>query len=266
MSNLAKRVLSALVFVPVVLYIAYLGGIPLRLLVALVVILAGYEFYRMANLSRIDIIVGILVSTASYLSFLFFSFEKGFLVFISIIMATGLYALFTIKDIKGSSTRISYLFCGAIYVGIFPSFIVHIRDYDSQNGFYCFLTYIAIIWLSDTFAYFVGRAIGRHKLYEKVSPKKTIEGSIGGVFGGVLAVYIVALLFGRSPSLNMVFLAGVLMNLIGQAGDLFESVFKRDFGLKDSGQLIPGHGGMLDRIDSIIFSAPFMYLIIRFLI
>jgi phosphatidate cytidylyltransferase len=99
-----------------------------------------------------------------------------------------------------------------------------------------------------------------------ISPKKTIEGSLGGVVGGILGVYIVSLIFKKSPSMNFVLLVGVLVNLIGQAGDLFESMFKRDKGIKDSGNLIPGHGGMLDRVDAIIFSAPIMYLILRFIL
>lgn len=115
---------------------------------------------------------------------------------------------------------------------------------------------LSLVWSGDTGAYFVGRAIGRHKLYPKVSPKKTIEGALGGLVASVAAAVIVA--WGWIPELDLVHagLIGLLGGFSAQVGDLVESLLKRSAGVKDSGTLLPGHGGMLDRVDGVIFAFP----------
>ncbi len=266
MGNFLKRLISALVLLPPVIYLIYLGGIYINLLVGLVVMLCSIEYYRMTGFVKSSLFVAVFFSAAAYSGLAFFAPENGFFVITAVLILSGLYALFTIREIKGSSSRAAYLYSGIIYTGVFPAFIPLIRTYDPENGFYYLFTFLAVIWLSDTFAYFTGKSLGRHKLYEIVSPKKTIEGSVGGLLGGIAGVYIIALFFGKSPSPVFVVLSGIVVNLVGQAGDLFESMFKRDAGIKDSGNLIPGHGGMLDRVDAIIFSAPVMYLVIRFVL
>ncbi|MCX7958129.1 MAG: phosphatidate cytidylyltransferase [Deltaproteobacteria bacterium] len=266
MGDFIKRLLSALLLLPPVLFLIYKGGIYINLIVGLVVVLCSIEYYRMLGFEKLSLIISVCLSLAAYSGLVFSNENDAVFIIIPVFILAGLYVLFTIKDIKGSALRVSYLFTGIIYTGIFPAFIPFIRNHDSEKGFYNLLTFLAVIWLSDTFAYFIGKSLGRHKLYEIVSPKKTIEGSLGGIAGGIAGVYIIALFFGKCPSLPFVLLAGVVVNLAGQAGDLFESMFKRDAGIKDSGNLIPGHGGMLDRVDAIIFSAPVMYLILRFLL
>ncbi len=265
MGNLAKRVISALILLPPVLYIIYKGYVFIDILVSLVVLLCGLEFYKMFRFKSGEIIFALIFTLLAYFGLSCFV-DISIFILTGVFVCAGLYVLFSLKEINGSSAKASYLFLGIFYTGIFPAFIPLIRKFDAENGFYYLLSFLAVIWLSDTFAYFVGRSIGRHKLYEMVSPKKTIEGSIAGILGGILGVYIIALFFGKYPSSLFVLLVGVFVNLIGQAGDLFESMFKRDAGIKDSGNLIPGHGGMLDRVDAIIFAAPVMYIVIRFIL
>ncbi|MGG7036868.1 MAG: phosphatidate cytidylyltransferase [Flavobacterium sp.] len=123
---------------------------------------------------------------------------------------------------------------------------------------------LVIIWTNDTFAYLVGRAIGKHKLFEKVSPKKTIEGFMGGVIFSVISGIIVATAYIKEPVLKWVAIA-VIVCVFGTLGDLIESKFKRNANVKDSGAIMPGHGGFLDRLDSIIFASPFVYLFYQIL-
>ncbi len=118
-----------------------------------------------------------------------------------------------------------------------------------------------LIWTNDTFAYIVGKSIGKHKLLEKISPKKTIEGFIGGIIFTVLASYIIAKYYIQIKEVNTFIwiIIALIVSIFGTIGDLIESKFKRIAGVKDSGKIMPGHGGVLDRLDSIIFAAPIVY-------
>jgi phosphatidate cytidylyltransferase len=121
-----------------------------------------------------------------------------------------------------------------------------------------------LIWTNDTFAYIVGKSIGKHKLYEKISPKKTIEGFIGGVLFSIIAGYFISKYYTESAIVIWLIIAAIVA-VFGTIGDLIESKFKRIAGVKDSGKIMPGHGGVLDRLDSIIFAAPFVYLFYKIL-
>jgi len=124
------------------------------------------------------------------------------------------------------------------------------------------LSIFIIIWASDTFAYLVGKNLGKHKLAEKISPKKTIEGVLGGLLGSLITAYIIYLISGSELmlKLNEFFILSIIIVIFGTLGDLLESRFKRLANVKDSGNIIPGHGGILDRLDSFIFSVPFVYI------
>ena len=152
---------------------------------------------------------------------------------------------------------------GFFYCAIFPALAV--RTLTLPNGSAWLLGLMAIVFSGDTFAYLAGRFFGKTKLLEPVSPKKTIEGSIGGLFGSALAGFLIArFFFPEIAPLSMVLMA-LVTGLFAQVGDLFESLLKRIAEVKDSGSIMPGHGGILDRIDGILFAAPIYYVLAHFL-
>ncbi|HEU0264987.1 MAG TPA: phosphatidate cytidylyltransferase, partial [Geobacterales bacterium] len=146
---------------------------------------------------------------------------------------------------------------GVCYVPLLLSHLVLLRAL-SDGVLWIFLM-MTVVMSSDTAAYYVGSAIGRHKLYPAVSPNKSVEGAMGGLAGSVVGALIFRTLFFPSLPLGHLLLVALILGLLAQTGDLFESLLKRSFGVKDSGTLIPGHGGVLDRIDSILFAAPAAY-------
>lgn len=123
-----------------------------------------------------------------------------------------------------------------------------------------------MIWCNDTFAYICGKLLGKHKLYEKISPKKTIEGFIGGLIFTQIAAFVIFKQTNIEASLPFWMLIGLGISIIGTLGDLVESKYKRQASIKDSGSIMPGHGGILDRLDSILFAAPFLFLIYKIVI
>jgi phosphatidate cytidylyltransferase len=148
---------------------------------------------------------------------------------------------------------------GLFYVGGGCIFLTMIPYKDNEFAKYLIMGIFILIWVNDSFAYVVGKTLGRTKLYPSVSPKKTVEGSIGGLVFTLGAAYIMANYEDIVNPVQWVILAGVIV-LTGSLGDLVESKLKRQAGVKDSGAILPGHGGMLDRLDSLIFAAPFAYL------
>lgn len=151
---------------------------------------------------------------------------------------------------------------GFFYCGIFPGLTVHIIG--MVDGDKWLFGLLLIVFAGDTFAYLAGRFFGRHKLLEAVSPKKTIEGSIGGLGGSALAGLVMGLTFLPDRPLWALVLTALVTGLFAQVGDLFESLLKRIADVKDSGAIMPGHGGILDRVDGVLFAAPIYYVLARF--
>jgi phosphatidate cytidylyltransferase len=152
---------------------------------------------------------------------------------------------------------------GLFYVGLFPGFAIGLLGLE--NGVILFFGLLGIVFAGDTFAYFSGRLLGKHKLLEPVSPKKTIEGSIGGLVGSaVMGFCLQHFLLPQLPVVQFVLIAAA-SGAFGQVGDLFESLIKRLADVKDSGRIMPGHGGFLDRLDGVLFAAPVYYVLLHFL-
>lgn len=153
---------------------------------------------------------------------------------------------------------------GVTYIAFFLSFLVLL--YDGRQGIHWVFLLLAVIAAGDTAAYYAGRFLGRHALCPSVSPKKTVEGAIGGLVANVLVAVGYTLLFIPALSVPGAVVFALSVGAVGQAGDLFESEFKRAAGVKDSGGLLPGHGGFLDRIDALLFALPVAYLLKEYLL
>jgi phosphatidate cytidylyltransferase len=164
------------------------------------------------------------------------------------------------ERMDGAADRVGRLLLGALYVGGLFAFIPLIRRFDDGVGWIFLL--LAASWLGDTGAYFAGRAFGRHKLAPVLSPKKTWEGAIGGLLTSMAGAVLFGWLFGLDLSWWGIALLGGLLDVFGVLGDLAESMLKRAFGVKDSGSILPGHGGILDRVDSVLFAGPVLYLVV----
>lgn len=253
---LRTRALSALVLVPLVALVVWRGGVFLALALVLVGLLAWRELVQMLRLkghlpfARLGALLVALFILAAYLlpSALVF----GVLVLALIVSLT--YALF--QEHPEPATDWALTFGGAAYLGLCLGHFLLLRGLP--DGFRWLAVAILATWINDTAAYFVGSLWGRHKLWVRLSPKKTWEGLIGGLAVTVLlGLWPFADWLGLGPGWGA--LLGALVGVVATFGDLAESMWKRQSGLKDSGHLIPGHGGMLDRIDSLLFVVPTVY-------
>lgn len=205
-------------------------------------------------------VAGIIVSlAAALLPVLFYS---GSALYLSAALAVlflsfSIYTLFSFTDIKVAASEAALLFFGVMYIPYLLGYLVLLRS--QPQGFKWILLIMFIVMSCDSAAYFIGCRYGKRRLYPEVSPKKSIEGALGGLAGSLLGALIARLLFFAELSAGDALLAGLLIGTLGQVGDLFESLLKRSCGVKDSGTIFPGHGGILDRLDSILFAAPATY-------
>lgn len=273
-SNLFVRVVSSVVLLPLLIALIVFGSAAVWagfLLVA--AFLGGLEFMKMTNgeeSSATRVLSVVFALIPSVLCYLFagenapFVNEYSWLVviggFSASIWCAFLFNCFRQRVIERVSRVITATLSCSCYVGLLFLFLaLYKRDLgDSANAW--IFTLMAMTWLSDTGAYFTGRAFGKHKLAPILSPKKTVEGALGGFAASLLAAFAAKFIaFPEMSSLWVVLLA-VVANFLAQMGDLSESLIKRSCGVKDSGNIIPGHGGILDRVDALIFSAPWVYL------
>jgi len=172
-------------------------------------------------------------------------------------LAIAVYTLFSFKEIKAAASEAALLFFGQLYIPFLLGYLVLIRN--QPLGWQWILLIMFIVMSGDSAAYFIGCRFGKRKLYQAVSPNKSVEGAIGGVAGSIAGVIAAKFTFFNEISLPDALLAAILIGTISQVGDLFESLLKRSCGVKDSGSIVPGHGGILDRLDSILFAAPVAY-------
>ena len=185
-----------------------------------------------------------------------------FPLFTAAMLSLSLLFLFRLPKITEVHHRLGWIVLGLVYLPFLLGHLMLLRLLTDGRQ-WIFMTLI-VIMSCDTFAYFVGRKIGKRKLYAAVSPNKSIEGGFGGLVGSVFAILIVKLTFLPTLGFFDAVLIGLLLGVMGQLGDLFESLLKRACQVKDSGNIIPGHGGMLDRLDSLLFAFPLVYYIARY--
>jgi len=261
--KLNSRYLGAIVLAPLLIFIL-LGGLPLKLFTMALSICGLYEFYNALKTKEIK-----SIPVISYILLVIYyalnnDFEKMMYILVMVIVIS---LIIPIIDLKYSFVDVAITFLGFIYVVILFSFIPLVnRKVGGQ-----YLVWLIFIgsWLSDTVAYYFGKFFGKHKLCPKVSPKKTIEGSIGGFLGATLGCGLFGIAVSAYvPQVSIIhfFLIGSLCGIMGQFGDLVASSIKRFVGLKDYSNLIPGHGGILDRFDSILFNAVVVFYYLTFVV
>jgi phosphatidate cytidylyltransferase len=257
---LKQRVLSSIVLIPIVLALTYMGGPYFAILVAVVALLAGYEFYHIVQQAgyRPSYVVGLL----SICILLIDAYQPHLQLWrwglAAAVMLSMVWQVLH-KDMQGFLTGWALNLAGALYVGGLCGHMILLRNLPGGLGW--LLLAFAGTWTCDTFAYFVGVYLGKHGFFTHVSPHKTWEGAIGGALAGILATvaggHLLGLTFWQGLLLAIPLVVGITF------GDLAESLIKRQVGVKDSGGLIPGHGGMLDRIDSLMFACVIVYYFVR---
>ena len=262
---LLPRILTALIGIPLVLAVLWLGGAWWLVLLAVVLVLAVMEF---APLRALRPRGGAVLRIAALLAFAIIAagpepvarWTVG--VWAVALLGLGLLPLVRTGMIPSTAvpSEASSVVLGIAYLATPFAVLVRWRlELTPQSV----LAFLIVIWANDIAAYFVGLAIGRHKLAPRVSPGKSWEGAFGGLGGGLLAGLLLARWLGMGRGEAAIW--AVLITIVSQAGDLFESALKRRAGVKDSGRLLPGHGGVLDRFDGILTAAPVGYVLVRLL-
>ena len=259
------RLISGIVLVAAALILLIFGGIPLAVVCLGLSLIGMTELYRACGImtgKKLNplVIVSFICAIAWYAA-LFFGNEKTYLpVLIASLMA--IMCVYVCSYPKYKSEDVISAYFGLIYVAVMLSFIFQTRQLESGK-ILCWLIILSA-WGSDTFAYCTGMLIGKHKMAPVLSPKKSIEGAVGGVVGAAVLGVVYALVFGQPPiEYGIICIFGALISMVG---DLAASAIKRNRGIKDYGTLIPGHGGVLDRFDSIIFTAPVIYYFAYFIL
>lgn len=266
LSNFAQRLLTAVVLIPILVVAMFVETTSWSILAAstLAVFFAADEFLRMAigvdaedralglraafGLAGAGVVIGNTV-LGTYTAMAPTMFAAAMVIATAVLMRK--------RQLPEAGRHLSYALAALVYVPMLGCVWPLLKKELGPEWLFLAL---ALAFLSDTMAYFAGRAFGKHKLYEAVSPKKTVEGAIGGLFGGVIAMVAMGhyWLAPQIPIIHAVVL-GLVGSVLGQSGDLVESMIKRTFKVKDSGNILPGHGGMLDRVDGLLFVAPLVY-------
>ncbi|KOO46584.1 phosphatidate cytidylyltransferase [Priestia koreensis] len=252
-----QRIITAIIAIAIFVPVVYLGGIPFATVIYLAGTVGLYELLRMKKMSIVSV-PGLLSFLLLWLllaphTWLIHAYKME-----GIVVAVLLFLTYSVLT-KNRFTfdEVGFALLSTVYVGMGFCYMLEIRS----GGLVYLLFALFIIWATDSGAYFVGRAVGKKKLWPEISPNKTIEGAVGGV---VCALVVAALFFFFAPldqSLIYLLLIGLVISIFGQIGDLAQSAFKRHYGVKDSGKILPGHGGILDRFDSLLFILPILYFL-----
>ena len=262
------RILTAIVMLAVFVPILWFSEtVVYPIAMAILAGIAAFELVRCLGLHRDPVLLVPAIAIPVALTFFAYFKEDPIGHFSVITIAFFLFAIYLFAVAVFRAGRTTYasvagIMAGGFYVTVAFSSMVLLRFMD--NGAYLFLLPFIGAWVSDTFAYFTGRFFGRHKLAPIISPKKTVEGSIGGIVFdvAVFALYGVILSAkGLTPNYPALCLAGLFVSILSQIGDLALSLVKREYGIKDYGKLFPGHGGVLDRFDSVIATAPVILIL-----
>lgn len=258
-----QRIVTAVVALALFVPIVILGGLPFTLAIYLIATVGLYELLRMKDLHLFTIpgmltwiVLAVMLMPASWGDWVHetLRYTKIELAFAAIL----LLLIYTVV-VKNRFTfdHVAFAILGALYVGIGFYYLIETRMIGIEFVVYALL----VIWMTDTGAYFTGRKIGKRKLWPDISPNKTIEGFVGGIIWAVVFACIFQLFIPIASSYVILIAVTVVASIVGQLGDLVESAIKRHYDVKDSGKLLPGHGGILDRFDSLLFVLPLLHLL-----
>jgi len=271
-AGVLPRLAVILVAVPLLIWIAVLGGLPFRLLVLAIVVVGLREFHQMteargyAPFRTLGLIGGLGLGCYMVLG------DGGLGLPLTLIIVALTCAELLRRDMKHALAHISVTLFGIFYVAWLGTHLVLLRELEPAGvgipnfGLRALAFAVLITWVNDSLAYVVGVSIGRHKLWPRVSPKKSIEGAVGGLVGAAATGGVAAATFLPIMPIWIGAVLGLTAGVVGQVGDLVESLLKRDAGIKDSAALLPGHGGVLDRFDSLFFVSPLVYYLMLFLV
>ncbi|MEX2380300.1 MAG: phosphatidate cytidylyltransferase [Vicingaceae bacterium] len=273
MTNLVERTLTSILFVVVLLGSIIQSEFASSILFFMIILLCQREFYNFFKSTeikpqkKVGIIAGLAYFVISVLASQTKVESETLFSIIPLIFTIFIIELF--RNRPRPIPNIAYTILGIIYIAV-PFTLLHemayYKDYafGREYNYDILIGYFFVLWANDTGAYLIGRTFGKHKLFPRISPKKTWEGSIGGAAMGLLMGFINSLIFTEFPLVLWMGLAAIVV-VFGSWGDLVESLFKRSLNIKDSGKLLPGHGGVLDRFDGIFISAPMVYTFLRLL-
>ena len=277
--NLAARIIVAIIAIPIILWISYQGGWWLFGMVLLLALLAMGEFLRAEGFVMSSLVfwfcllaVGLMIWQAAAPSLYPGGKLEGYLDLLTLPIVALVFLFAGMAYATGKEepsvlfTRHARLIWGLLYVGMLYPYVFRVgQGTMTIGGGDALLFLFGVLWLGDTAAMFVGKNFGRIKLAPTVSPNKTVEGFFGGIGGAIVVAVLLGFWRLSGISWAHLIILAVGCSIFGQLGDLVESMWKRSRGLKDSSGIIPGHGGVLDRFDSLLFAAPFMFLYVTWM-
>ena len=256
------RMITSIFFVPFFLFLFDYGSIPLLIFIAGLIAVLSYEFFQILNQKglepyfKLGIIGSIITAFVMYFTSQAISFFVLTLLFITLSVAE-----LTRKNNDRIILHMSSTIFGIMYIGWLGGHFLLLRQMSNAyfNSAVLFFFALYMVWMADTGAFFAGTLFGKHKILERISPSKTYEGLIGGMIFTVLSGLLYRFLWARFIPIIDIVIIGIIAALAGLAGDLVESAMKRDANVKDASSILPGHGGVLDRFDSVLFALPLIY-------
>lgn len=267
MNDLLKRTLTGAVYVASVLAAICFNPIISSIYFGIIGIVALSEFYNVASKQsqKLNPIIAYLAAISLYTTIALYSFELDFKIplLISVVLFVAIFIVALYKKTENPFTSIAYTICGLIYIILPISTTNLIIQHNSEFQPLLLLSIFILAWCNDTFAYLTGVKFGKHRLFERHSPKKSWEGFFGGLSATVIAAVVMYLIYGNG--LVAWLLIAILTSVVGTLGDLVESMFKRQMGVKDSGNILPGHGGILDRFDILLLVLPAVWICLSLL-
>tara|TARA_B110000003_G_scaffold274490_1_gene314591 strand:- start:12574 stop:13371 length:798 start_codon:yes stop_codon:yes gene_type:complete len=265
MTNLVKRVVSGFFYSILCIGAIMYSKESYLTLISIFGILCIREFFNMIKYNNVIIYILFLIILYLEYSVLNSILLLAILLILSLSGSIQLMINLFLKNNHYPSNKLQKFDISIRYLLLSFIFLIFLPIVNQEYEESIILSLVIFIWVNDSFAFFVGKNFGKRKLFESVSPKKTLEGFFGGIIFTLITAFILSY-FDNYFSLNQLIVISLMTSVLGTIGDLVESKFKRQAKIKDSGTLIPGHGGLLDRLDSLLFVAPFVYLYINFII